>query len=396
MARFLLGERPVTLGYSANVRPAQSLDQVCTHLRTISAGVRDGVAPGRPYGVCLYFGGGALRELEADPSGVARLRDELAAGDFFVYAVNAFPLGNFHAPVVKEGAYRPDWTTPERRAMTEQIARLVCELAPEGSEIAVSTVAGGYKPDSDDAAQQRMAEQLVATAQTCWRLGDETGRNVVLCLEPEPWTTCETVADAVRFFTGPVAAAAEAASAPRVVAENLGVNLDLCHAAVEHEDPLAAAQELQRRGIRIGSVHASAALCVPGLSEANLQRLRAFEEARYLHQVVASAGGLPQARWRDLPDLFAGGLPEGVEADELRVHFHVPLDAPDVEGFPTSAAATADAVRDVVAAGYTDKIIAETYTWGVGALSDPGDLAERLAGELRWLIDRLPLTAAPQ
>jgi hypothetical protein len=394
MARFLLGEQPVTLGYSANVRPAQSLDQVCTHLRTISARVRDAVAPERPYGVCLYFGGGALRELEADPAGVERIRAELAAGDFFVFAVNAFPLGNFHAPVVKEAAYRPDWTTPERRAMTEQIARLVCDLAPEGAEVAISTVAGGYKPDSDDASQQRMAEQLVATAQTLWRLGDETGRHVLLCLEPEPWTTCETVADAVKFFAGPLAAAAEAANAPRVVAENLGVNLDLCHSAVEHEDPLAAALELQRRGIHIGSVHASAALCVPNLHDDTLERLRAFEEARYLHQAVASADGLPQARWRDLPDLFEQGLPEGVEADALRVHFHVPLDADTVEGFPTSAEATAVAVRDVVAAGLTDKIIAETYTWGVGALSDPGDLAERLAGELRWLIERLPLSPA--
>ena len=118
MARFRLGDRPVTLGYSANVRPAQSLEQVCTHLRTVTAGVHRAVAPGRPFGACLYFGAGALRDLSDAPERVAELQAALADGPAFVFAVNAFPLGDFHARVVKEGAYRPDWTQPERLSPT--------------------------------------------------------------------------------------------------------------------------------------------------------------------------------------------------------------------------------------------------------------------------------------
>jgi sugar phosphate isomerase/epimerase len=390
MPRFRFGERSVVLGYSANVRPAQTIAQVHAHLRGLTAAVRRDVAPGRLLGWCGYFGSGALRELREAADGVAALRDSLAEAGAFLCAVNAFPLGDFHARVVKAAAYRPDWTRPERRAMTEQVVALACALAPEGGEVAVSTVAGGYRPEADAAAEAAMATALVATAQTCRRLAAETGRHVRVCLEPEPWTVCETVADAVRFFQGPVYAAAQAAGAAHAMDAHLGVNLDLCHAAVEHEDPLAAADALARAGVRLGSVHAAAALRVPTPDAAALERLRAFDEPRYLHQVVAGRGGLPVGRWRDLPELFAAGLGDAAP-DELRVHFHVPLDAATVEGFPTSAAATLAALRGLLGAGHTDTVIAETYTWGVGALAEPGDLAARLAAELRWLIDGLGL-----
>ncbi len=390
MPKFRLGEGTVTLGYSANVRPGRTLAEVRAHLREDLPRVRAAVAPGRAFGACLYLGAGALAEIAADPGAVPRLREDLAAGDLFLYAVNAFPLGDFHAPVVKEAAFRPDWRDPRRREMTLQVARVASALAPEGTEVVVSTVAGGYRPETGGAARQEIAEVLAATAADLAKLAGETGRTVVLALEPEPWTTCETADEAAELLDGRVLAAAEDAGMADAARRHLGVNLDLCHAAVAFEDPVEAARMLVRRGIRLGSVHATAALRVPRPAE-GLDRLRRFDEPRYLHQAVAGAGGRARARWRDLPELLAAGPSALAGAEELRVHFHVPLDAPEVGGLPTTAPLTRDALRTILAEGLTDRVIAETYTWGVGPLADPGDLRARLAGELLWLVRELGL-----
>ncbi|MCI0341319.1 MAG: metabolite traffic protein EboE [Planctomycetales bacterium] len=391
MPVFRLGDRTVTLGYSANVRPGRTLADVRAHLRQDLPRVRAAVAPGRPFGVCLYLGAGALGEIAADPRAVDRLREDLAAGDLFLYAVNAFPLGDFHAPVVKEAAFRPDWRDPRRRDLTLQVARIATSLVPEGAEVVVSTVAGGFRPETAAAARQEIAEALAATAGDLARLAAETGRTIVLALEPEPWTTCETADEAAELLDGRVLAAAEDSGLADAARRHLGVNLDLCHAAVAFEDPIAAARMLARRGIRLGSVHATAALEVPGPVE-GLGRLRRFAEPRYLHQAVAAAGGRAVARWRDLPELLAAGPSALAGANELRVHFHVPLDAPDVGGLPTTAPLTRDALRAILAEGLTARVIAETYTWGAGPLADPGDLPARLARELLWLVRELGLS----
>jgi hypothetical protein len=76
-------------------------------------------------------------------------------------------------------------------------------------------------------------------------------------------------------------------------------------------------------GIRISKVQISAALRAPSNPE-TWDALRKFAEPVYLHQVKALAKSGARIAWYDLPDALAE-LPKFPDAEELRVHFHVPL-----------------------------------------------------------------------
>ena len=106
---------------------------------------------------------------------------------------------------------------------------------------------------------------------------------------------------------------------------NIGVNYDTCHLAIEFEEPQDAIGRLRAAGIRISKIHLSSALRLKPTSEA-VERLAAFQDEVYLHQVVVGVEGKAVRRFRDLPEAFAWNRESPAEAgDEWRVHFHVPI-----------------------------------------------------------------------
>ncbi len=53
----------------------------------------------------------------------------LTAEGLYVFTINGFPYGQFHATAVKANVYRPDWRTPQRREYTMLLAaRSVCPV----------------------------------------------------------------------------------------------------------------------------------------------------------------------------------------------------------------------------------------------------------------------------
>jgi hypothetical protein len=168
-----------------------------------------------------------------------------------------------------------------------------------------------------------------------------------------------------------------------VVQRHLGVCLDLCHAAVEHEDPVDALTRFGAMRIPVFKVQVSAAVEVPSpKSDAQRAALARFVEPRWLHQV-----GTP-----DRPVVL--DLPQALEDATLsdskpwRVHFHVPLHLDEVGGLPTTRPEVARFLRHVATLEHPPVLELETYTWSVvpGATDD---LAANIAAEIAWVRGQL-------
>ena len=98
---------------------------------------------------------------------------------------------------------------------------------------------------------------------------------------------------------------------------------DVCHGAVEYENPVEALERLRRAGIEVPKIQLSAAMRVPRISPALVERLKPFDTGVYLHQVVAREGDR-LSRYVDLRDAFAA-FHEGEAQGEWRIHCHVPV-----------------------------------------------------------------------
>jgi hypothetical protein len=164
---------------------------------------------------------------------------------------------------------------------------------------------------------------------------------------------------------------------------------DVCHAAVEFEDPQASLARLRAEGIAIGKLQLSSALRIAALDEANRRQLAAFAEPVYLHQAVQKADGA-LVRYVDLPQALAAA-PAGAE---LRVHFHVPVFLEDMEHFGTTQAFLARILALHRAEPVSRHLEVETYTWDVLPKAyRTAELSAAIARELDWVKAQL---LAPQ
>ncbi len=372
------------LSYCTNVAPAETLDELSASLTGIWADVRRRVGREEPLGLGLWLADAAAREVSRDAGKMRALGDALAAGGLEITTANAFPARAFHAPVVKENVYRPDWTEPDRFVFTSSVARAIAGIVPPGSDVPISTLPLGF-PKLATADQLRAVALLFATVLELHRLREATGTTLRLALEPEPCCAIETVDEAIAFFAFAVRPFAKnlrawgltPEAADEVVARHLGVCLDLCHAAVEHEDPVASLQRLRVAGVPVFKVQVSAAVDVPDPADpAQRAALTRFVEPRWLHQV-----GAPGRVVLDLPSALADA--DLASRRPWRVHFHVPLHVAEVGGLPTTRPDVERFLRFVATLDDPPVLELETYTWSVVPGAAP-DLADNVAAEIAW------------
>jgi sugar phosphate isomerase/epimerase len=350
--------RRLHLGYCTNVHPGESLDEVRAVLRRDVAAVRDRVAPGRPFGLGLRLGHAAATTLAHDPEALAAFAEEVAGLGFYVFTVNGFPYGDFAAASVKAAVYRPDWGAEARRLYTRELAAVLAAL-PGPTRRTISTVAGGFKAETPDPVV--LADRLEASARDLAALAETTGVHVRLCLEPEPFTTLETTDEVLAFF------GAHLLPRGSHVRDHLGLCWDCCHQAVQFEDPVGALDRLAEAGVTVGKLQVSSALHLgrPGDAKARAALL-AYDEPRYLHQVVGRFPGGARRRAVDLPEVRAAET-EWAEAEAWRCHFHVPIgwDGENEVGLGTTREDWVTGVRHAVSRGLVDHLEVETYTWDV-------------------------------
>ncbi len=349
-----------------------------------------------PFAVGLRFAARALDDL-ADPAARAELGAIIAGHGYAPVTVNGFPYGPFHGERVKEEVYQPDWTRPERLAYTTALAELMAEINPEGAFVSLSTVPGTFKPLAAGK-EQAMADMMLRAAAHCHDLRERTGRTVALAIEPEPFCFLETIEEAVAFFDRHLFSDAAAATLARLTGlprgeaaaalpRHLGLCYDVCHAAVEFEDPAGSLAALRAAGVPVHKLQLSAALRIPSVDAAARARLAAFDEPTYLHQVVSRRGAGPLRREPDLGPALARPDSDG---EEWRVHFHVPLFVDSIPPFDTTQDFLAEILRLHRADPISPHLEVETYTWSVLPEGLRGDnIAADIARELRWVLDRL-------
>ncbi|MEU6405213.1 metabolite traffic protein EboE [Streptomyces sp. NPDC046985] len=359
------------LCYCTNVHPAEDVAGVLGQLDAYAVPVRERL--GRDaLGLGLWLAAEAAAELAADPAALRRLRRELDARGLSVLTLNAFPYGGFHRKVVKHAVYRPDWTDPARARYTADCAHVLAGLLPDDAGSgSLSTLPLGWRSPWSAADDEAARSALRWTAGALREASARAGRPLRLAVEPEPGCVLDTVADAVRWL------------APRVDAEVVGLCLDTAHLAVSFAEPEEAVASVERAGLSVVKIQASAALHVDDPRDPRARRLlAAYAEPRYLHQV--------RERTADGRVLAADDLPEALDRlpglGPWRVHFHVPLHS--APAGPLRA--TTDVLRRAVAAVRDRPVVeVETYTWQV--LPRAADPVAGIAAELRWAENELPL-----
>lgn len=382
------------LSYCTNVHPGRSLDEVCDGIRQYTAPVRRQF--GSPLAAGLWLAQPVIAELSASPQRLDELRDQLAQDDLVCYTLNAFPYGDFHSDRVKEKVYVPDWTTPERLEYTQDCARVLTHLMPEGTEGSISTVPLGFKqlPREDDF-RERCCDNLLKLAEFLDDLHDDTGRVVRLAIEPEPLCILETTDETLAFFAD-LRERADVRGILDVANRHLGVCYDVCHQSVEFEDVAASIARLRSADIRINKVHITCAirLVEPASHVEGREALARYVEPRYLHQTFARSADGGILATVDLSEPLALDPPaEYRDAAEWRVHFHVPVNAETLGPLATTREDLKQALAAVAKLEYAPHLEVETYTWHVLPGTRTPSLVDGLTAELtatRELLANLP------
>lgn len=371
------------VAYCTNVHPAEEAETLLAHLRSVREGL-DRTGRTGEVGIGLWLPDRLTRELLAGDA-LSRFAEEMAGLGFRPITANAFPFGGFHEREVREAVFRPPWGDPARTEQTVRAAEVLARLLPEGAEAHVSTLplgaaTAGFRPGDEEAA----AAELVRACGRLERLFEETGRRIVLALEAEPRAWLETSAEAARFLD-------ERVLSSERLRRFVGLCVDACHEAVEFVAPDQAFREAARRAVRVAKVQVTCALEAPLRAGAGLaERLRAFDEGRYLHQATFAATGGRRLRFSDLGPALAF-LSAGAAApfERVRFHFHVPVHAEPEAPLRT----TRDHLEATLAAALEHGVNAfevETYTFSVlprGVVEET--LPEAIARELAWTEEAL-------
>ena len=382
--------------YCLNVHPTERWEETRAALLGPVRAVKAAVSPEAPFPVGLRVSARALETLRGEAPR-EELRDILAREGFSPITMNGFPWGRFHGVAVKADVYLPDWREEARVTYTAGLAELMADINPEGAFLSLSTVPGAYGPRAAGA-EALMADNLLRAAAHLALLHERTGRKVALAIEPEPCCFLETVAETVDFFAARLfSGAAEArmaaltgfsrGDAAAALRRHLGLCYDVCHAAVEFEDPEESLAALRGAGIAVHKLQLSSALRLRAATPAARAALARFAEPTYLHQTIVRApGGL--IRFSDLPEALATGAAH--DGREWRVHFHVPVFLDTLPDFDT----TQGFLREILALHRKEPISrhleVETYTWDVlpEALR-AGAVEAAVAREILWVRERL-------
>lgn len=383
----------VHLSYGSNVHPAETVEGIVDQLRHYGGGVRAALGAER-IGVGLWLPAVAARELARDHEALERVRRVLRLHRVEVTTVNAFPAGGFHQEVVKRAVYRPDWSQRARLDHTLDAARVLAQLLPADAGYgSVSTLPLAWRSPWDRDREAAARDHLDQLAEGLAKVEVDTGRRVRVGMEPEPGCVVGRVQDAVTWLPGLTG----------VEQDRLGVCLDTCHLATEHEDGPSAVASLRDAGLAVVKAQLSAALHAEEPADAATRSaLAAYAEDRFLHQVreAPPASGAPVGSGAavtgrdDLAEALGGDRPLPGHRP-WRVHFHVPLHAEPAAPLRSTRDHLLAAMRSLVGGDspVTHHLEVETYTWGVlpGHLRprDDAGLVAGIAAEVAWARDAL-------
>jgi hypothetical protein len=320
----------------------------------------------------------------------------------YAYTANAFPYRPFKGRVVKEDVYEPDWSTEERTAYTIDVAEVLADLAEEGISPSIQTAPLGFKPNvTGPDVVASYTEHVLRVAAHLVELERRTGTTVTLAIEPEPYCFLETTDETVAYFRDHLYSGSGAtrlaqlaslpvADANAALRRHLGIVYDICHQAVEYEQPADSLRALVDAGVPIFKLQEAAAIHVPEVTEAAVDSLRRYVGTIYLTQTYELRDG-QLTRYLNLDDALAAweADPDGAPR-EWRVHIHVPIFLDDLGAFGSTRFAIEDALAVHRQTPLSGQLEVETYTWDM--LPDEiktGDIVDYVCRELEWVRGQL-------
>ncbi len=383
------------LTYSTLVHPGDTWEDMWASLTRYLPAIKARVSPDAPFGVCLRLSAASAQTLAERPDERRRLAEFLAAHDLYVFTVNAFVYGGFKGQTVKERVYEPDWETEERVRYTLNVADLLAEIAPAEVNPSIQTPPMGFKPKATgpDVVERYSANVMRVVAHLV-ELERRTGKTITLAVEPEPHCFVETTDEAIAYFLEHLYSGATArrlaelarlpvSEAAGALRRHLGVVYDVGHQAVEYEDPQAALGALVDAGVPVFKLQLAAALRVPEVTQADVDRLADFARSIYLTQTVERRDGT-LTRYLNMEDAFAAWRDEPGPR-EWRIHFHVPIFLERLGDLQTTRASTAEALRMHRSTPLSRHVEIETYTWDVLPEEfKTGDVVDYVCREIEW------------
>ena len=383
-----LNRSEIQVAYCTNVHAGTTIRQVMDQLSVHSSKVKGLVSPDQVLGIGLWLSATAVDELD-DPRALNEFRDWLQERGLLPFTFNGFPYGDFHQERVRHDVYLPTWADPERCDYTIRLANIQNALLPDTIQGTISTLPLAWPMNRSSEAEvfQQSAEQIRSVADHLHQIMERSGREIVLCIEPEPGCLLDTAGDVVHFFNQSLMTGDS--SRDDLIRRHIGVCHDICHSAVMFESQLDALTTYQDAGIRVGKIQVSSAieLDFSGGSE-DVQRYEQLKllsrEKRYLHQTMV-VHGHRKTFFEDV-DLAISSLdgpPQGI----WRIHFHVPIYCEKIESIGT----TNCEINTMLELFQSGKLTppqhfeVETYAWNVLPKSwSMPPLAQGIADELRW------------
>ncbi|MEM6316616.1 MAG: metabolite traffic protein EboE [Bacteroidota bacterium] len=393
------------LTYCTNIHPGKTWFQVLDSLQNVFV-VKKKLKAKVPFGIGLRLSAQASEQLGTGKK-LKAFNKWLQKNNCYVFTMNGFPYGGFHRTVVKDQVHAPDWTTKERVVYTKRLFDQLTVLLPKEQIGGISTSPISYRfwhktPKKLQKATEKGAKNMIKVVAHLMKIKAQTGKSMHLDIEPEPDGILENSREFIDFFEKVLVKIGvpqlvkkmdcSEAEAKAAIYEHIQLCYDVCHFAVEYEDPKPILKKLKKKGIRVGKIQISAAIKTK-LTHSKRDRkivkksLEPYNESTYLHQTVfqTKAGSIEQ-----FPDLGpALAVIDNPEYTELRTHFHVPIFT-DTYG---SLQSTQDEISKVLklwkAKPFSQHLEIETYTWEVLPENNRLSLTDSITREMGWVLGKV-------
>ena len=390
------------LTYCSNIHPGERWENHFQTLQDNLPYIKSKLSPNEPFALGLRLANDASIEL-AEPEKLAEFKAWLTANGIYVFTMNGFPYGGFHATRVKDDVHTPDWTTDDRTAYTKRLFGILAQLLPEGMEGGVSTSPLSYRYwwETEEDKQQAIktaTENILQVVETLMELRQSTGKLMHLDIEPEPDGILENGQEFIEWYSeyflpkGTAFLVEKYGLTPETAQETLLTHVqlcyDVCHFAVSYEEPQVIVDQLKELGIRVGKIQISSAvkMTLNDQRAEKLEAIRNFDEPVYLHQVVAKT---EDGTFQKFPDLAEALQADTSTHNEWRIHFHVPL---FIDSYGLLDSTQTEIVKTLAvhrATPFTQHLEVETYTWGVLPTDMQKPIGESIVREMQWVNEQL-------
>lgn len=394
------------LTYCTNTHPGESWEEVFESLKTYTLAVKKNLVKKQAFGIGLRLSDLASKGL-LEGSNLEDFKRWLIENNLYVFTLNGFPFGGFHRQRVKEDVHKPDWTTQERIDYTLRLAKILAELLPEDVEdggISTSPISYRHWIKTEDEEQEvkRIATQHFALViEKLHEIDLKYGRKIHIDIEPEPDGLIENSEEALLYYKNILLPEAgeiladklniSSGAAEVLIKDHIRICYDICHSAVMYENPEEVLQNFKREGIKIGKVQISAAIKI-ALQEKSKrgkvrERLEPFIDPVYLHQVAGRRKNGSLERYRDLAPALE--TLEMSDAEEWRIHFHVPIFTEHYRGIHSTGEEIKKVFNHLKNNNFTNHLEIETYTWEVLPDEMKQELSDSIVREYEWVIENL-------